>query len=29
MCGPEAVAHAGEELSLRDQGLRATLGLAR
>jgi len=29
MCGPEAAAHAGEELSLRDAGLRATLGLAR
>ncbi len=27
MCGPEADAHQGEELSLRDEGLRAKLGL--
>lgn len=27
MCGPEADAHLGEELSLRDEGLRRTLGL--
>ena len=27
MCGPEADAHLGEELSLRDEGLRAKLGL--
>jgi len=29
MCGPEAAAHAGDEVSLRDAGLRARLGLAR
>ena len=29
MCGPEAAAHAGEELSLRDEALRARLGLSR
>ena len=27
MCSPAADAHLGEELSLRDEGLRATLGL--
>ena len=27
MCGPEADAHLGQELSLRDEGLRAKLGL--
>ncbi|WP_369932366.1 SDR family oxidoreductase [Rhodovulum sp. 12E13] len=29
MCGPEAAAHAGQEISLRDEGIRATLGLSR
>jgi hypothetical protein len=27
MCGPEADAHLGEELRLRDEGLRRRIGL--
>jgi len=29
MCGPDADAHLGGEISLRDEGIRATLGLSR
>jgi NAD(P)-dependent dehydrogenase (short-subunit alcohol dehydrogenase family) len=29
MCGPEAAGHAGQEISLRDEALRAKLGLSR
>ena len=29
MCGPDAADHAGEEISLRDEALRAKLGLER
>lgn len=29
MCGPEADAHLGEEISLRDEGVRRRIGLAR
>ena len=29
MCGPEAADRAGTEVSLRDEGVRATLGLSR
>ncbi len=29
MCGPDAAGHAGQEISLRDEAIRATLGLSR